>query len=363
MTTTTNTLPLLRPAPREVLKIMHQLRERADEGTRINLDELLDEAYKLAGVEAPLPPKVELRWESREGQYVTWKLPSFGSITVEIDRHGFGDMVAKDTQWCAPIVMCGRPNWLTFRIIPKLNKGVRLLYAYGGKPIDVTEGEIPLFKAPVKWNGGIPCTTNTDDYDFSLVLVDQEGVFIQLDVGVVTRAGHFWLTFEEVWSAQVARTTSAKAKSLSVTTVEAGDAIALAVPFYPENNYPKADFLTTKGMVHEVISYCIEQGLSKPLSKCSLAKWETVSKELPVELANEGYVKAKVLFFNMVWGGGFALCEDGASCHMHFSKILGPDGRSLAKNGQFPVVAPMTEVAIKWVPNDKGRSATVIRAL
>jgi hypothetical protein len=187
-----------------------------------------------------------------------------------------------------------------------------------------------------------------------------------LEIAVTTRNNRFWLSVQEKWAAQVARTTSAKADQLGFTTLESENGvIALAAPLYAENSRPGADFLKSGGMMHGVIEYCIEHGLSKPLSKCSLGKWDPIPAVLPEEMAKDGWVLGTVSFFSFSWGGGsgHVAYGNGQSAYVHFSGIVDAEGVPLSDKGEFPVIHPMTQVALKLGTDPKGKPDNKVRTL
>lgn len=337
-----------------------------------DLEQAMDKARFEESVPRSTAPKTSPRWAlqskgvQNESYSVTWSMPSFGSIAIESTKHSLGKIQESGINAWAPLCLKFQAKTLGFHIKHQLAPGIRLLYCQKGKILyDVTNTPVPLFEVGIEWVGQTPkTTTGTGNYDVSLVMIDGEGTFIQLEVGVTTRGGRFWLSFQEVYAGQIARTTKAKAETLSVETIAVGDVAGMAVPLYAENARPdeKADFLTSNGMVHGVIAYGIENGFSKTLSRCSIGKWEPVPVELPPQMEKNGWVKATVLFFNLVWGQGFAILTDGTVCHLHRSKIQDEQGRSLESKGEFPQLNPMTEIFIRYPKGEKGGwSATAIR--
>jgi cold shock CspA family protein len=354
---------LQKPAPAKPLN-QATLRARHDAGL-LNLEEAFEEAIQEAGTVAPTAPKPEPRWLSSKGPSMTWQAGNMGSVTVKIQGNSLGEVQEHGTNAWAPIILDNFAPCLTFEITSDLATGVRLLYCQTGKILkDATEQGAPRFMVPLVWEQGVPHTEKTASKDMSLVLVSPFATFIQLEVAVTTRNGYFWLSFQELCAGQIARTTKEKAACLEVTTMPVGDYAALVVPLYPENSYPGADFLKTRDMVHSVVEYAVGLGISKPLSKCSMTKWEPVERVLPEQMQRKGWKKATVLFFNFSWGQGFAICEDGTKCHLHFSKVIDENGRPLGSKREFPVLNPMTQIAIKLAAdNDRGPDAAAIRVL
>lgn len=343
---------------------------KGDPGTvnkrfQMTLEQALTAAYEDAGLTIPDPPKPEHRWAVRPGQSMTWGSRFFGTAAVEIQTHKLGEVTERGINCWAPIELVGRPNWINFRVMVKLAEGVKCLFTKEGVIVrDVTDptSEPPLFNVQVDWFEGVPHTRREGD-NIDLLLLDNEGTFVQLEIGVVSRNGRFYLTFQEMYAGQVARTTAAKAAQISAKTVTVGDHVGLVAPLYEENNYPGADFLATRGMVHGVVKYAIELGRSKTFSQCKIPKWESVPVTLPEKMASKGWQTATCLWYNLILGWGFAQLGDGSSCFVHMANIIDDAGRTVMSKGEFPVLEPMKMIAIKYKDESGKRKATAIRTL
>ena len=329
----------------------------------INLEQLMRESFEEVGVQPPTPPRFSPRYRFLEGKSMTWETKGFGEITVEMQKHSLGIQTGFDgiNSW-AQIDFNGQPKLINVSIMHKLAPGVSILFCQDGKILDdVTDSKNTLiFGVPVFWHGNVPHSGSSKKRDVSVVLVSPDATFMQLEIAITTRDGAFWLSFQEMCTGQIARTTKAKADRLQVATVNVDGHTALVAPLYSECNYPGADFLKINGMVHGVVEYCVKRGFSKPLSQCSIAGWAPIEKDLPEDMVQSGWTKATVNFFNFAWGQGFAVCDDGAPCHIHFSKITDATGVPVQNKGEFPVINPMSQVAIKFVEGPKGRSAIAV---
>jgi len=355
-------LPPLKPLSHAALHARHDMGLK-----NIDLDELVEQAFVEANVPPPIPRKRELVWESSAGKSVTWSSGTYGSVTIEIaDGHTFGPIRERSINSWARILPNGKPTSLAFKTTYKQGKtpGTRVLFCQGGKILaDVTESEIPVFRVPISWKDEVPHSDTTTDQDFSLILLAADCTFVQLEIATTTRNRYFWFSTQENWGGQIARTTKAKAERLNALTVEVDGHYALVAPNYPENNYPGADFLRANGMVHGIVEFAVKLGLSKTLSQCWIPKWETTPVQVPENMQKTGWKKAKVLFFNFAWGAGKLLCEDGQTCFVHFSQVVDEQGRPVGCKGEFPVLEPMTEIAVKWQENPRGRKATAVRII
>lgn len=234
----------------------------------------------------------------------------------------------------------------------------------------MTDVQLPTFRINVDWNEGrghnMPQTRAKFQDNFDLIWLQPDGTFVQLEISVSTRKGKFWLVVQEVYGGQVVRTTQAKVEKLGVQSVKANGHVAFVAPLFPQNAFPGSDYLKNFGTMGaaKVVQYALDHKASVALSECSVAKWEPSVTVLPDAMKNNGWKTATVLWFNLVIGWGFALCEDGKPCFVHFSNILDETGRPVASKGEFPMLKPMTGVALKWSDGPDGkRKATAIRVL
>ncbi len=363
MTTTnsSSSLPPMHPLNLQQLEAQRKLGRK-----NVDLEQLMTLAYDEAGKPAPVAPKPTPRWQTKSAEAnsnsMTWSSYLFGSVTVTLDGHQIGTPESEGINSLAPIILKNQVSKLVLKTSAVLPNGIRLLHCPTKTPVDLTGKDIPDFEVSIEWDDTVPHTENSDKYDYSLVLVDTEGTFIQLEVGFSTRGGFLWLSFQETYAGQVARTTRKMVGGLKVKTAKVGQYECLAVPLYAENNYPDSDFLGTAGMVHGIIQYAVERGLSKPLSQCTIPKWEALEAVVEDKVLKPWSI-ATVTFFNLIWGGGFALLEDGRSVYLNFRYILDEKGRPLSSQGKYPYVNPMRQVAVRWKRGDKGLYATAIQAL
>ncbi|MDO8482407.1 MAG: hypothetical protein Q7S86_01150 [bacterium] len=339
-------------------------------GINHNWTEALEEA--ISG--EPIGTRATLRAQNQEwaaaGQTVEWNFPSFGNLKIEVQGFRLGTVQKNHLSMRVPILLNNRePAVIPFLFTKTVVNGVRLLHAQGGKVTDVTDGRVPTLRINVGWDDGkgynIPSTRAKEQDNFDLVWLQPDGTFVQLEISVSTRKGKFWLAVQEVYGGQVVRTTQAKADRLGVQNVKLNGHVAFVAPLFPVNAYPGADYLRNfKNMGSKVVEYAINRGTSSTLSTCSVAKWEPPTTVLPEAMKQNGWKTAAVLWFNLVIGWGFALCEDGKPCFVHFSNILDETGRPVASKGEFPMLKPMTGIALKWSdgPGDK-RKAMAIRVL
>ncbi|MDO8482439.1 MAG: hypothetical protein Q7S86_01310 [bacterium] len=323
----------------------------------------------------PIGTRATLRAQNQEwmtaGETIEWNFPSFGSLKIEVQGFRLGTVQKNHLSMRVPILLNNRePAVIPFLFTKTVVDSVRILHAQGNEVTDMTDVQLPTFRINVDWNEGrghnMPQTRAKFQDNFDLIWLQPDGTFVQLEISVSTRKGKFWLVVQEVYGGQVVRTTQAKVEKLGVQSVKANGHVAFVAPLFPQNAFPGSDYLKNFGTMGaaKVVQYALDHKASVALSECSVAKWEPSVTVLPDAMKNNGWKTATVLWFNLVIGWGFALCEDGKPCFVHFSNILDETGRPVASKGEFPMLKPMTGVALKWSDGPDGkRKATAIRVL
>jgi hypothetical protein len=305
--------------------------------------------------------------DTRKQSTITWVYPSFAEVTIESKAVGMGQIHRQHTNAFAPVTFGGqKPSWLSFDIAVKPNPnelGVTVLRAQGGHVTDVTKGGMPVFRVNVKWDGNIPHTREKDKDNFDIVLLRQDGMFMQLQVSLVTRSGYFWICIQEVYAGMIVAAN--KEQETDFTSIDLDrDGKAFIAPLRAENAAPGTDYLKTfKDMGPKVVRFAASSGMTIPFDDMMVLEWKPEWKGLDESTAGAGWEEANVVFYNLVIGWGFALLADGRSCRIHFSKILDEEGRPLASKGQFPHAQPMTRIAVKCQDNGGKWDATAIRIL
>lgn len=311
-------------------------------------------------------------------QTVTWKSRLFGTVTIELQVFTMGTPEQLDRfTMVVPLFLDERkPGVINFLLNKELAEGVRLYHAKNGPATDCTEGRIPQFRIQANWTESgwrsVPRTVSKNEDDIDLVFLDtkgsedgRKGAFVQLEISLSTRRGLFFLTIQQVYAGQIVRTTAANAEKTSLQTVKCKDGLVSVVPLYPENAFPGSDYIKNFGyMAPSFLQFANEHGASVPLSKCVIARWEPIAKEMPLEMKNNGWQMATTKWFNDCLGWGFLHCADGQACFVHFKQIEDPAGEPYWKMGAFPHLTPMHHVAVKYetAPDGK-RKAVAVRVL
>ena len=165
---------------------------------------------------------------------------------------------------------------------------------------------------PVEWRDGIPHTRRRGQDNADFILMEEGGHFVNLQVGIVTRAGRFSLTCQEIWRGWL---------------LEDGSFVPSAWKY----NYPGSDYAgmwagtaqTIQDMVQELGLFLYSRG------EVQVPDWD------PTFPPNqESWKSGVVLYFNAVTGTGLVRGEDGEDYFIHFSRILGSEGLPVLAMGQ-----------------------------
>ncbi|MDB5204520.1 MAG: hypothetical protein JWP09_548 [Candidatus Taylorbacteria bacterium] len=321
-----------------------------------------------------LPPPQTRQWKGK-GSEITWEHELFGKLQLNI-LADLGEVQSKDGFTIAPLNMeTEKVNRLQHHIKTnisfKLAAKTHLLYFKNNRMMDVSKSSIPQFVVPMNWKAGAggrieyaevckPQASKRDDNDDEIILVflREDGLFIELEVGVVVRGGKFlFVTIQEVSTAQIVRTTREKIEQHGLKSnayrTGAGGKYAIIVPAKSEDAYPGFNWLKAREKIGEsLMPYALARDYSAPLSQCIVAEWDkTQPPALPAHMAKWGFELAQVFWFNVMYGGGFVRLMNGEMVHVHFNSIVDGDIHKLYLRGFCPVIKPMTWVAVNHAPN------------
>ncbi|MDO8518435.1 MAG: hypothetical protein Q7S26_04060 [bacterium] len=299
-------------------------------------------------------PRSMRKW-GNSARVIQWEHDLFGSVSINTKNFQLGNTEQDGPNtWARVYTDEQHPDSIEMRFITTLvGDEVSLLYAQGGMVTDRTGEEIPHFNVHVDWkekNGNmIPHTRQRDKDNFDLVFLKTNGTFLQLQISLVTRKGDLWVCAQEVWAGQIVEVPAGHVATVGVTTHQVGEQFGAVAPLYPENAYPGADYLGTfPKMGPKLIDFAFKGVAFVPLAECAVAEWEPeLPENMPENLAKNGWMKAVVLFYNLVTGFGRAIFEDGTTCFVHFSAIQDRNGTSVASKGHYPVLQPMSGVYLK----------------
>jgi hypothetical protein len=288
---------------------------------------------------------------SREKMVIDWKHP-LGTIRTDVRRFTIGGIIQKSPSTWAPIILGqDKPDSIELDFAHEVRGDVFVLCIRENAIIeDVTRGGIPSVEMPIEWDNGIPHTPQKEKGHFDLILLKTDGTFIQIEPSVATRNGRFWVCKQAIFGGVFVK-----------------DAMGhiIVVPSNAENNYPGVDYLNSKmcrDAAPELLKFAAEHCKLADIHTVKVPRWEpNWSKPLSDQMKKNGWVRAAVLFFNVVNGWGIVLCEDGRSCFVHFKDIMDEYGKPIFSQGEFPILQPMSGVAIKYKEEGNKRKATAVR--
>ncbi|MDD5050635.1 MAG: hypothetical protein PHV93_02750 [Candidatus Pacebacteria bacterium] len=302
-------------------------------------------------------PIEERSWNTDVEGGATWK-SMFGNLHLQVSgfRLEFPEAQAQNMWAAANIDRGDRPSAVRVLLSMQAVEGAKVLHCAAGEVTDVTAGSMPDLVVPVVYDGAAPRTREKDKDNIDIVILQRNGMFVQLQVSVITRGGVFYVGVQEIFAGQVVRTNASKVLKLGLKkeTIN-GAQVGLIVPLFEGNAYPGADYLNVfPRMGPKVIKYAVAHEMCVPLSECVVAKWAPEETPLPPNLkAEDGWMRAVVRSYNLVTGCGHLLCDDGVDCFLHFSVI----------GGDFPSVPPMKAVAVQHWLRDNRRKALKFQSL
>ncbi|MES2087460.1 MAG: hypothetical protein V4467_00525 [Patescibacteria group bacterium] len=379
----------LQPKPvTETLRVKTNQELRALKASGVRHPGLADECvtdtvadlFEAAEADHAAEPEEIRSWTTSRTQ-IEYRHPLFGKLLIGVKNCSLGEPQHEGPDsWARVYSPTPRPNWLEIEMsVTTIHRDIKVI-EFAADPDSHSDDQfanevickIAPFPVKVQWqknreNGDwVPFTRVKHRDNLDLIILNPEsGQFIQLEISITTRNGFCWLLVEEQYSGQWVRTTKTRAETLGVKNIAHGQYPLLVMPLYAANAYPTADYVRTFPELAEQMSqFVIRWGALVPFGKCVKATWAPETRELTEEMVAKSWKKATPLFFNGVIGHGPALCEDGKICFLHFSKIMGADGSPVGCRGQFPIIPPMREVAVKWMDQPDGkRAATAIRVI
>ncbi len=318
---------------------------------------------------------------SIKGSTVEWENPDFGTVVVNMRNFSLnGDVFQPEggpNTWARLSRQSNKPKQVDIAFTGEIKDNITLFHIAGTTVTNMMEERnFPPFNIPITWKFNkmgdeVPHTREKDKDNVDLLLLRNDGKFAQLQVSVVVRGQRFWLCVQEIYYGQIASTSTEKAAELGLTCLAIGDRQIVGAPLAAENAYPRADYLKTfKTMGPQIAEYATKNGTIAKLSDIEMATWqpeEFDQLEIPKQMKANGWMKAQVTFFNLVIGWGFALCEDGEPCMVHFHDVIDSDGKHVASatsdDPVMPVLQPMTVIALQRQKgkDGKGFKATAIQ--
>ncbi len=336
------------------------------------------------GFESDLPKKFRLKkttpkkggrtWDSaraRSENSIAWQSP-IGEVKISASGFWLGKTESAAGYYWAEVKLGDRrPIELVITFAHNLVKGIIPFYCYAGQVIDCGDQEIPELHIPIEWqrmgNVWVPKTRVRDRDNADLVLRNEFGQFIDLQVAIVSRSGKFYLSIQEISSGQIMRLPSEVTEDVGYRDVNVDGRRFIVVPILDAHAYPGADFLRyvmqRSGPALLTIAAKdraykdAEDGLDVP-------EWTTF--DFPVEA---GWTGAVVLWFNPLIGARVKCAGDGIEAFVPIGAIpvKGTENDvvpTLAmKAGEYALVLPGQQVLVRTKEGDQGRYTTAIKPI
>lgn len=227
----------------------------------------------------------------------------------------------------AEIIGLGRPSSVRLAITATPKDGTTALAVNYGRAERLT-GAGYVLDVPVRWTDGVPHTREKYKDNVDIILLEEDGYFTDVQCGLVTRGGRFFVTIQQVYQGWVTRTRGGR-----VGEVAWGFISADPIHAYPGVRY---EAIWTK-MAEQLLGAAQEVGASRKLSRVRPAEWV-----VPDIGPRAGWRAGVVRFFNLITGTGQVEEAMGGGTHfVHHSAILNSDGTPMRP---FPSLAPMTGV-------------------
>jgi len=253
---------------------------------------------------------------------------------------GKTSLEAADTVALAKVSFRERPSSLQLKLRFENSNPKNYIYLLrSGKPAEeIGSGDVRLLLVGVKWDGDIPQTrdreSNTDCLDF--FVMQPNGRFVDVEVGLVTRGGKFFISAQRVYEGQAVRTR------------EAGKLVTQLLPGRAIHAYPDSNFQNVwTTLADTVLEKVTTMKASEQKSRAYVPRWNPPT--LPQ--LNGDWMPGVVRYFNSMTGTGEL--EDGAGKRyfVHYRDILPyRDGQPLP---EVPLLTPMSVVQFRFESNTR----------
>ncbi len=250
----------------------------------------------------------------------------FQGVHVSTDYASRRELILSSQGW-QEILVTDKSEHIDLRVGVNNQEDVFPFTVSGGKA-EYLAGECVL-SVPVRWDRDIPLTRQKGVDNIDVILLDEDGPYTDVQIGLITRRGRFYVTIQQVYKGWITR-----------TRVNGAGRVAFElIPTDPIHAYPGCDYANIwRPMGEELIRMARELGTSRPLSMVrKLSEVKVVRWNPPLVSVSSGWSRGVVLFFNMITGTGqIEQVGTGELYFVHFNQILGGD--------QVPVLEPMTGV-------------------
>lgn len=316
---------------------------------------------------APVPKKKngkrgrnQRKWNtarSEQKTLITWE-HEIGTINFSVQTFKLGyTHHVRGVYWAQIMIGNHTPSEIVVEFASNLAEGVIPFYAKGGEVVDCGDVPIPMLRVPVQWKPikgqMVPHTRQRDMDNADLHLRLPDGQFIDLQVAVLSFSGNFFLSIQEIASGQVIKLPAEIAEQdVGYEKVVTDKGAFVVLPLFPEHNYPGASFLKNVAPRSgpELVKMAARDGAFIETEEFDEPLWER-----PPFPSKPGWqVGGIVMWYNPIVGGR-VICADGVECYVPREAIRNRHGKSAMKEGDFPVLAPLQPVLLRYEDGARGR--------
>jgi len=292
-------------------------------------------------------------------------------IQLRAANYGVEDVNFRNNDAWGKVTFHQRPKNVVTTIIVDVPEDVEVFIARGSSVYEYVTSKPTELVVKVEWEKGrgedlFPKTRKTDKDNLDVILLRPDGSFTQMQAAVETRSKKFWLSLQEVYSGQIIRTTSQKAKEagLSYKKLLYGK-VATVVPNKSEHAGPHGNYFSTMKPAQRFFEIAEKLGAYTQLHEVELVYWNPSFGELSKEQSEKGWESGSVSYFNYVTGFGHIVVmnQDGKPefIFFRFPSIREEGDVNPLGHGRFPRFAKEQPVRLKVRMNDKGNpEATIV---
>lgn len=263
----------------------------------------------------------------------------FKGVTVEFGFSCLGEVFSRPSMAWMEIEVPKSKKMIQIQVSATLKDGIIPLAVFNSKAKKL-QGK-RFLAVPVQWKNFVPHTRQQGVDNIDIILLRDDGQFLDIQVGIVTRQSRFFITAQQIYKGRVVRT---REKGLKF-----GEVTYTCVPTDPIHAYPGSAYKAIwVGMAEELIRVAKEEEASRQRSrvKKEIAQWSP-----PIEVGEaNGWRSGVVLYFNLISGTGKIRDGKNEDYFVHF-KTLPEDGMT--------ALEPMTRVRFKTRATDKKQIASV----
>jgi len=292
-------------------------------------------------------------------------------IQLRAANYGVEDVNFRNNDAWGEVTFFKRPKSVVTTILVDVPEDVKVFIARGSSVYEYVASKPTELVVNVEWESGkggnpFPKTRRTDKDNLDVILLRPDGSFTQMQAAIETRSKKFWLSLQEVYSGQIIRTTSQKAKEagLSYKKLLYGK-VATVVPNKSEHAGPHGNYFSTMKPAQRFFEIAEKLGAYTQLHEVELVYWNPSFGELSKEQAEKGWESGTVSYFNYVTGFGHIMVKDDdgklEEVFFRLPSIREEGEVNPLGHGRFPRFAKEQPVRLKVRMNQQGNpEATIV---